>query len=293
MRMQNAGISKYRLMLAPSSNLKHPLIRYHGGKWRLAERIIDQFPTHYSVYVEPYAGGASVLLRRAATEHEVYNDLDGEIFNLFKVLRNQRDELLAAIRDTAFAEAELSLAFTKTPGLSDVERARRVLVNAFMGRSTAAATQNFSASFRAITLGPREIRNPGKEWCEIEDRLIAVAERLRGVNILNRPALEVIQSLDSPKILFYIDPPYMNGQRDPGKDYLHEMTSEQHRELAELLLNCKGMIALSGYACHEYQTWYEDAGWRRVDFLALADGASSRTESLWLSPNIKQYGLFD
>ena len=280
------------VMLAPLSNLKHPLIRYHGGKWRLAERIIDQFPVHYNVYVEPYAGGASVLLRRAASEHEIYNDLDGEIFNLFKVLRNQRDELSAAVRDTAFSEEELSLAYTNTPNLSDVERARRVLVKAFMGRSTAAATQNFSATFRAINLGPREIRNHSKEWGEVQDRLIAVSARLRSVNLLNRPALEVIKSFDSVKTLFYVDPPYMESQRDLGKDYSHEMTREQHCELADALLSCKGMIALSGYASPEYQDWYEGAGWRRVDFQALADGGAARTESLWLSPNIRQYGLF-
>ena len=181
----------------------------------------------------------------------------------------------------------------RNPIVLRAERARRVLVKAFMGRSTAAATQNFSASFRAITIGPREIRNPSKEWCEAEDRLIAVAERLRNVNLLNRPALEVIQSLDSAKTLFYVDPPYIESQRDLGKDYLHEMTIEQHRELADLLLSCKGMIALSGYLSPKYQEWYESAGWRRVDFQALADGAAARVESLWLSPCIKQYGLID
>lgn len=98
--------------------------------------------------------------------------------------------------------------------------------------------------------------------------------------------------MDSAKTLFYIDPPYMESQRDPGKDYLHEMTREQHRDLADLLLSCEGMIALSGYVSTEYQDWYEGAGWRRVDFQALADGGAARTESLWLSPNIQQYGLF-
>jgi hypothetical protein len=80
----------------PMPTPERPVLRYHGGKWELAPWIISNLPPHH-VYAEPYGGAASVLLRKSRSYAEVYNDLDGEIVNLFRVLRETPDVLLRAL----------------------------------------------------------------------------------------------------------------------------------------------------------------------------------------------------
>ena len=123
--------------------------------------------------------------------------------------------------------------------------------------------------------------------------LRAVRERLRGVVIENRDAIEVMAQQDGPDVLHYVDPPYVHGTRFTRKaatTYRHEMTDDQHRDLARALAGLRGMVVVSGYRCELYDELF--AGWQRIDAAAHADGARDRVESLWLSPRCPQAGLF-
>src|SRR5882757_5330119 len=86
-----------------------PALRYHGGKWLMAPFIIRHFPAH-RIYVEPFGGGASVLIRKARSYAEIYNDLDDEVVNVFRVLRDQGPQLREALQLTPFARSEYVMA---------------------------------------------------------------------------------------------------------------------------------------------------------------------------------------
>lgn len=268
---------------------QRPLLRYHGGKWRLAPWIIRHLPLHRT-YVEPFGGGASVLLRKPRSYAEVYNDLDGEIVNLFRVVRDRGDELIWALERTPFARVEFELSYV--PCADAVEQARRTFVRSMMGFG-AAGTSGQSTGFRSYT-GPGRRGTPQRDWMTYPGALGAIIERLRGVVIENCDAAEAMARHDGELTVHYVDPPYVHetrGFRDRAPSYRHELTDDEHRALAAVLRSLRGMVLLSGYRCPLSDELFAD--WRRVDVATHADGARDRVESLWLSPLCPSTGLFD
>ena len=263
--------------------LKRPALRYHGGKWKLAPWIISHFPEH-RVYTETFGGAASVLLRKPRSYAEVYNDLDGEIVNLFQVLRNpmQSRELTRLLELTPYARSEFETSYL-TDG-DPIEQARRTVIRSFMGFG-GGITGKWRTGFRANTTRPGT--TPAHDWYGYPEALKGIVERLRGVTVENRPAKKVLIAQDSPKALHYIDPPYVIQTRQEkwaGNAYRHEMTDNDHRDLAEVLHDLRGMVVISGYPCHLYDVeLFPD--WQRVQCNTHADGARDRVEVLWLSPN--------
>jgi DNA adenine methylase len=275
----------------PTISPTRPVLRYHGGKWMLADWIISHFPEH-SIYVEPFGGAASVLMRKPRSYAEVYNDLDQDIVNLFRVLRDPKlsKELEHQLRLTPFSRIEFNTSYESAN--DEIERARRTVVRTFMGHGTSSSRKR-RTGFRAKPF--RDTQTGVDDWFNYPGVLEAVTNRLRGVIIECIPALELIQKCDSPNTFFYLDPPYLPEVRKSYGSYSCEMTGEDHRRLGEVLRSIKGMAIISGYPSKLYD---EDLyrGWKRVERSALADGASRRTEVLWISPNClnrtQQLGLF-
>ena len=253
-----------------------PVLRWHGGKWLLAPWIIGHFPPH-RVYVEPFGGAASVLMRKRRSYAEVYNDLDRNAVNLFQVLRSDRAaELVEAIRLTPFARDEFMAAYEASD--DPVERARRLIVRSFMGFGSNGHER--STGFRANS--NRSGTTPAHDWSNYPDALLRVVERLRGVVIENREAREVMAAHDGPHTLHYVDPPYVFDTRaDLTKDYAHELSDDDHHELLTFLRSLTGAVVLSGYPSPMYDRALPD--WRRIERKALADGARERTEVLWIN----------
>lgn len=274
---------------------RRPALRYHGGKWMLAPWIIGHFPDH-RVYVEPFGGGASVLIRKPRVYAEVYNDLDGEVVNVFRILQNREsaEELRRLLDLTPFSRAEFDRTYEEAPPDSPVERARLTVMRSYMGfGSNSIQATHGRTGFRANAL--RQGTTPANDWSNWPAEIPAFIERLRGVCIEQRPALAVIGQQDSPETLFYVDPPYPHATRsqrnryDPKHFYRHEMSDDDHRELAGVLHGVEGMVVLSGYPCDLYdQELYVE--WERTTRLALADGARRRTEVLWLNPAASSAG---
>lgn len=254
-----------------------PVLRWHGGKWRLAPWIIGHFPAH-RVYVEPFGGAASVLLRKPRSQSEVYNDLDGDVVNLFRVLRGPRAaELVETLRLTPFARSEFLSAYEFAE--DEVERARRLIVRSFMGFGSNAAHR--LSGFRGN--GIRAGTLPQHNWAAYPEALGAVIDRLSAVVVESRDAIELMHQQDRVDTLHYVDPPYILSTRgDGGADYAHEFEDDDHRRLLDALRDLRGMVVISGYPHPLYDEALSD--WRRVARTAMADGARQRTEVLWINP---------
>lgn len=256
-------------------NAQHrPILRWHGGKWLLAPWILSHIPPH-RVYVEAFGGAASVLLRKPRSYAEIYNDLDKEVVNLFRVARENGDVLLRLLELTPFSRDEFIQSYEPTD--DPIERARRTVVKSFMGFGSNGIHKK--TGFRANS--SRSGTTPAHDWSNYPSALVTIIDRLRGVCIENRDAIEVMQTHDSYETVHYVDPPYVMQTRDKGGDYLHEMTDNDHVDLATELKRLRGTVILSGYDNPIYADLYK--GWRTVERESLADGARPRVEVLWMS----------
>lgn len=266
-----------------------PVLRWHGGKWLLAPWIIGHFPPH-DVYVEPYGGAASVLIRKPRTYCEIYNDLDDDVVNLFRVLRGPKaEQLREALFLTPFARSEFVGAYQKTDDA--VERARRLIIRSFQGFGSDGHNGARMTGFRANS--NRSGTTPARDWTNYPEHLKTIIARLRGVTVENRPAMDVMAQHDSPATLHYVDPPYPHSTRSPArnstrKNYTHEMDDADHEALVAFLRRVSGAVVLSGYANPLYD--HALADWRRVERISLADSARPRLEVLWLNPKASASG---
>jgi DNA adenine methylase len=263
-----------------------PVLRYHGGKWKLAPWIISHFPKH-QIYVEPFGGAGSVLLRKPRSFSEVYNDLDDEVVNLFQVMRDKcaAPELIRLVSMTPFSRQEYETAYQITT--DPVERARRMIVRSFMGHGSTASNIDRKSGFRAnFVNGDRAL--PALDWANLPPALNQVASRLVGVVIERRPALQVIDRYDSPDCLIYADPPYLHETRSAKRkggqlycSYAVEMMDSDHDALLKRLLDCRASVVVSGYRNDLYDKVLKT--WRRNEYQHYADGARKRVEVIWIN----------
>lgn len=260
-----------------------PVLRWHGGKWKLAPWIISHFPPH-RVYVEPFGGAASVLMRKPRSYGEIYNDLDQDVVNLFRVLQSplSAEALRTQLRLTPFSREEFELGYLDCE--DPIERARRLVILCFMGFSSSSHNKSKRTGFRANS--NRSGTTPAHDWSNYPDRMPAIIERLRGVVVENRDALEVMAQHDSAETLHYVDPPYVWETRSSAmhrnRCYTHELDAAGHERLLAFLFTLSGAVVLSGYPHPMYDEVLSD--WRRVEVEAHADGARDRIEVLWINP---------
>lgn len=273
------------------------IFKWPGGKARLASRIVSLFPPPetYSVFVDVFGGGANITLAVPDRPDllKVYNDVDSELTNFFRVLRDPatRKRLTDMLTWTPYSRQEFADAITFKPA-DPVERAWRFFVlteQGYSGASYANATPGrWGYTATAKKHAPRA-------WVNSVETLPEFGRRLRNVQIENLDYREIIKRYDGPDVLIYIDPPYLV-RHCPDEMYASEMKSvEEHRELAEVLNSVKGMVVLSGYPCKEYREWYDEQGWKRHEFdVAMSCRGSRvglkglnkprRTECVWLNP---------
>lgn len=257
-----------------------PILRYHGGKWRLAEWIISHMPKH-RIYLEAFGGAGSVLMQKPRVFGEIYNDLDGEVVNVFRVIRDedQASRLAELLRLTPFARAEWRLAYE--PSDDPIERARRTICRSQMGFGSDSCNANRGTGFRSNA--NRRGTNPATDWSRWPDEVRTFVERLRGVVIEQKDALAIFADHDGPATLHYVDPPYMGETRScPTRGYAVNLDDDGHARLAEVLMGLEGYVIVSGYRTPLYDRLF--AAWPRVDREVTVFRQAKKTESLWLSP---------
>ena len=256
---------------------------WYGGKFSHLEWLLPLLPQCHH-YCEPFFGSAAVLLNRKSSPVETYNDIDGEVVNFFRVLRDDYDNLIREIALTPFSREEFYQAVTTTDEpITDIERARRFFIRARQTRTGLAQTATLGRWANCKNTSRAGMSGVVSRWLGSVEGLPEIAERLLRVQIENRPALDIIRIYDSPGTLFYCDPPYLHITRGDSNAYGFEMVEEEHRTLANALRAISGKAAVSGYRCDLMDELYKD--WRRYDAEPKQCHSikTMRQESLWMN----------
>lgn len=258
------------------------VLKYPGAKNRIADWICSYIPPH-DVYLEPFAGSLAILLNKPRCHIETVNDLDKDIVNFFRILRECPDELKKRIELTPYARDEYKTAFEPTEDV--IEKARRYCVRCWQGFGN---SQLYNNGFK--TGQQTHSPNPAMAWAEIPETLLLAAERLKGVQIENLPALELMKRYDTPDVFIYMDPPYLPETRK-GYLYKHEMTRADHEELLKAAVDHPGKIMISGYDNDLYNDYL--SGWRKAYKDTNAECGLKRREVLWMNYRDGQMRLED
>lgn len=267
----------------PRTRRRRIAFGWYGGKFSHLDWLLPLLPAAHH-YCEPFSGSAAVLLNRIPAPVETYNDIDGEVANFFRVLRDNPDALTRAVALTPFSREEFFRAIAKSPpARDDLERARRFYVRARQARTGLAQTASLGRWANCKDTSRAGMSGVVSRWLGGVEALPEIATRLLRVQIENRPAIDVIRLYDSPNTLFYCDPPYLHDTRGDSSAYGFEMSEEAHVELAAQLLNCTGKAAISGYRNALMDRLYRD--WRRFDapLKQCHSIKKPRQESLWMN----------
>ena len=261
-----------------------PVLKYPGSKHSIADWIVSHIPPH-QVYLEPYFGSGGVFFSKAPVKVETINDIDGQVINLFKVIRNRPEELARVVEFTPWARREYKDLLTSASDQEyfkltgdELEDARRLLVRLWMAHGGKTSDRsgwrhNVQAKVGNCCL---------KTWQKLPARILAVAGRLKDAQIECAPALELIKRYRYSEVLIYADPPYVLNTRREKRQYKYEMSDVDHIALLDALDTHPGPALLSGYGCELYDERLKH--WERRTCRAMAEGGREREEVLWLNP---------
>ncbi len=256
---------------------------WYGGKFSHLDWLLPLLPqsTHYC---EPFGGSAAVLLNRAPSPIETYNDIDGEVVSFFRILRDQKEALIEVIGLTPFSREEFEKAISEpTNGLLGLERARRFFVRARQVR-TGLAQKASSGRWAHCRLTSRaKMAGAVSRWLGSVEDLPEIAQRLLRVQIEHDDAISVIKRYDSAETLFYCDPPYPHSSRGDKNAYSYELTDNDHIKLSEILHNVQGKVAISGYHCHLLDKLYNDWQCIEAPTRTIHSVKQERMEVLWVN----------
>ena len=252
------------------------VLRYPGSKWRIVNGLIPLIPQHHS-YVEPYFGSGAVFFNKAPSAIETINDLDNDVPNLFRCIREDPERLSSMVAAIPYSRYEYEQAFQDDPE-DNYDKAVSFLIRCWMGHGFRTGSR---VGWKNDVHG-RENMYALREWYRLPEKILLVAERLRMVQIENRPALEVIHRFSYPDVFMYVDPPYLKSTRlSKRKQYKCEMTEAEHIGLLEELRRIKAMVMISGYESDLYNSILD--GWQKKRFRSNIEHGRRSTEVIWMN----------
>lgn len=238
------------------------ILNYAGSKWSMAKWLVKQMPEH-EIYLEPFFGSGAVFFTKEPAKIETINDIDGNVVNLFKIMREKPFELACMVDLTPYARCEYLQAIERlTEGdlgaINDLERARLFLIRCWMSQGGKTATKT---GWRHNISGgnSKSIR----EWNQLPELIVNVADRLKDVQIDNVDSLELIKKYNKADCLIYADPPYLRSTKSQGM-YEHEMTKQNHINFLEIIKKHHGPVIISGHQSELYDRYLND--WRKESY---------------------------
>lgn len=257
------------------------IFRYPGSKWAIADWIIQHFPEGYEklVYLEPFAGSGAVFFNKLPGAVETINDLDSDIVNLFRVLREQPEELKKTLKLTPYSREEYDRSFEDCD--EPVEKARRYMV-----RTTQAIGAKLGSKCGWRNHKQMKIGGTACKWGGITDTIDEATARLRGdtthlVQIEHMDALRLIERYNNRDVLMYLDPPYVRSARKSGRLYLHEMDQAGQIALLKALQKSRARIVISGYDSELYNHYLD--GWHTDTTITSTTSADKAEEKIWFN----------
>ncbi|MBC2196841.1 DNA adenine methylase [Listeria booriae] len=250
-----------------------PILNYPGSKRKMAKLLANKMPKH-STYLEPFAGSLAMLFEKEKSIKETVNDLDGRVVNLFRVLRNNPDELKRLLLYTPFSREEYQNSYITNE--DDIEDARLFLIRCWM--AIGAKTSDITGWRSCIA--PNSPDTP-QQWNSLVERIEPIVRRLKEVQIENQDALKLIERYNRPYVFIYADPPYPLSTRT-NRMYANEMTDEDHAELLTILKAHQGPVWLSSYENDLYNEALPN--WEKRYFNVTAEAGAARTETLYINP---------
>lgn len=258
------------------------LIPLYGGKWRMSKHLLPLITEHVT-YVEHFMGGAALFFKKPLSELEVLNDVDGELINFFRVLRDEEkfDRFWRAVAMTPYSREEFDLALNLNG--DDIERARKFFV---------LAMQSFSGNCQGWSASTTSTSKKTWAWLNRLKHLPEFHARLMVTQIENLDFRDSLCKYDDPWTFHYLDPPYLYKTRIAKSQYRFEMSERDHEQMIDLILQLCGKVMLSGYRNEMYDRRLAD--WHRLDFEVKASAHSQawfipdrkqpqRIESIWLN----------
>ncbi len=260
-------------------------IKYFGGKNGFAHKILEHFPTNYKdmIYVEPFCGSAALLFHKERSQVEIINDLDKNVYTLFKVLidKNLFNEF-KELCDLSLYSEDIMKEYKKSLKDDDLELVQKAYKFFYCNRVCYNGVGGFSAS----GVVRRNMSKSVSDYLSAIDGLYQTHDRLSNVVVHNTDALELIQKWDKENVAIYADSPYESSTRSSG-GYVHDMTNDDQDRYLNVLINIKNAkMIISGYNCDRYII-LENNGYRRIDMEIKTQNTNrvgkSKIESLWMN----------
>jgi DNA adenine methylase len=267
------------------------VLKYPGSKWSMTDWIISNFPPGYEemTYLEPFFGSGAIFFGKNRSKIETINDLDGNVVNLFKVIREQPDELAKLIDLTPWSRQEYKQSYEMTG--DSLEDARRFMVRTWMAIGT--KTSDITGWRNNIKPGDSGV----SRWTRLTESIMLASNRLKCsksklVQIENMPAVKLIERYNRPYVFIYCDPPYVLSTRSK-RIYKCEMTNDDHVELLKALINHPGPVMISGYQNDIYENLLQ--GWYKETNKSFCEKGKAATEVIWMNyePPQQQLSLFE